>query len=157
MTTTDVEPLRPETAAFRAAITLGLYTFDHLGDCLCVTPVPRLLHSHRGVRVYVPDVPNSRAVFTNNPYVRGFAGGGIPVFAQARGNGRWIQPIQQGSSRGGAKAQRRTQDHADRTSCVTHRPARLKSARISVVPPAVLGVSASLRETFSSVLPKRRR
>ncbi len=87
---------RPSGFVPNDAITLGVESYNHLGDCLCTTPVPRLLCEGGNRAVFVSEEPNCRVVFANNPYVNGYGPGGIPLFAQARGNGHWIQRIQQG-------------------------------------------------------------
>ena len=63
-----VEELSPGPSEF----TLGLLWGSHLGDQLCLTPLPRLLKTAFGTRVYVNDTPVNRAIFKHNPYVEGF-------------------------------------------------------------------------------------
>jgi hypothetical protein len=79
--------------------TLGVLGAGHLGDVLCVSPLPRLLSERLGRRVWVTDTANARAVFGNNPYVEGLASAAtLPVNHLLRGSGHVIQRFQQGLS-----------------------------------------------------------
>lgn len=72
----------------------GCYA-THLGDTLCMTPLPRLLSVAYGTRVYLSDEPIHRAVFANNPYVAGFRKTrGIRLHHRLRGSGHLLQRFQ---------------------------------------------------------------
>jgi hypothetical protein len=76
---------------------LGGFSAYHLGDILCISPLPRLLAEHRGMRVHITRHPNTLAVFANNPYILGFARGStISPEASATGHGHVLQRILQG-------------------------------------------------------------
>jgi len=67
----------------------------HLGDTLCLSPVPRLLTLAYGTRVYVSDLPSHRGVFASNPYVAGFRQSkGVRLETRIRGHGHLIHRIQ---------------------------------------------------------------
>jgi hypothetical protein len=70
---------------------------SHLGDVLCLSPLPRLLNLHRGLEVYVADGPIPRGVFKNNPYVVGMARRPRPVSISASpvGYGHALQRVLQ--------------------------------------------------------------
>lgn len=76
-------------------VTLGCCYAWHLGDQLCLTPLPRLLNLVYGTRVYVTDAPVNRVAFAHNPYVAGFREGhGLRVDRVARGSGHLIHRLQ---------------------------------------------------------------
>jgi hypothetical protein len=79
------------------ALVLGKFSVGHLGDVLCMTPLPRLLRAHLGLRVRIADAPVLRHVLANNPYIDGFVpAAGIPLHDRMRGFGHLIQRLQQG-------------------------------------------------------------
>jgi len=76
-------------------IVLGKCFLGHLGDSLCVTPLPRLLTTLFQLEVYVGGGGSMAAVFENNPYVAGFrSGGGIPLDTRIAGHGHLIHRLQ---------------------------------------------------------------
>lgn len=69
---------------------------SHLGDVLCTSTLPRLLHCRAGIEVWVSDDGAARDVFANNPYVRGLtADAGIALTPRACGIGHVIQRLAQ--------------------------------------------------------------
>ena len=87
----------PGAIASPAAIVLGTFGQAHLGDTLCTSPIPRLLHGRCGAGVLVKDHPVLRAVFKGNPYVRGFAAQATVSFDNKLcGSGHVIQRLAQG-------------------------------------------------------------
>ena len=92
-----VAPSEPKPAHSRSGreITLGRCYAAHLGDTLCLSPLPRLLSVAYGDRVYLSDEPIHRAVFANNPYVAGFRKAkGIRLHRRIRGSGHLLQRFQ---------------------------------------------------------------
>ncbi len=84
-----LRPWRPR------CITLGRCYIAHLGDTLCLTPLPRLLRTVYGVDVFLTDEPIHLRVFRNNPYVTGFRGGdGIRMERRIGGRGHLLQRFQ---------------------------------------------------------------
>src|SRR5580658_1691905 len=76
---------------------LGGFSASHLGDILCISPLPRLLAQNRGIRVHIRRSPNTLGVFKNNPYILGFAEGStISPDATVIGHGHILQRILQG-------------------------------------------------------------
>jgi len=75
--------------------TIGRCYNGHLGDTLCLSPLPRLLTTVYGTRVYVSQHPSHRGVFANNPYVSGIRKSrGVRLEARIRGYGHLTQRIQ---------------------------------------------------------------
>ena len=66
----------------------------HLGDSLCLTPLPRPLNTRRGVEVHVEDVALHRNVFANNPHVCGYRRYGCRrMDASVKSKGHIIQQL----------------------------------------------------------------
>ena len=87
------EPLTSEPDA----VVLGTFGQAHLGDTLCTSTIPRLLHERSGARFYVKEHPVLRAVFTGNPYVRGYAAEATVAFDNKLcGSGHVLQRLAQG-------------------------------------------------------------
>jgi hypothetical protein len=85
------------TGAEPGAVVLGTFGQAHLGDTLCTSAFPRLLHERSGRGVYVKDHPVLRAVFKGNPFVRGFAAEATVTFDnRMRGSGHVLQRLAQG-------------------------------------------------------------
>jgi hypothetical protein len=84
-----LRPWRPRS------VTLGRCYIAHLGDTLCLTPLPRLLSAVYGVPVYLTDEPIHLRVFRNNPHVAGFRGGdGVRMERRIGGRGHLLQRFQ---------------------------------------------------------------
>jgi hypothetical protein len=76
---------------------LGTFGQAHLGDTLCTSAAPRLLHERSGAAIYVKDHPVLRAVFKGNPFVRGFAAEATISFdGKMLGSGHVLQRLAQG-------------------------------------------------------------
>ena len=86
---------RAAAAPARNLVVLDVFAAVHLGDTLCMSTLPRLLRQRLGEPVYVKDHPMTRAVFTGNPYVSGFADRAT-VCHRMLGNGHVIQRLAQG-------------------------------------------------------------
>jgi len=79
----------------RGEFTIGPLYAAHLGDALCLTPLPRLLTAHRCARVYVQAEHSHRIVFANSPFVAGFRpDGGMRMDALVGQRGHVIQRLQ---------------------------------------------------------------
>lgn len=79
------------------AVVLSLFAGGHLGDVLCTSPLPRMLYKYQGLRTYATDHPNTRAIFSNNPYVCGFVRGfTVSLDAIQNGDGHISQRLMQG-------------------------------------------------------------
>jgi ADP-heptose:LPS heptosyltransferase len=78
-------------------VVLGKFLANFLGDVICTSMLPRQLTQHFGSDVWVAAGLTHRAVFDNNPYVRGIAEeGGIDLTGKLNGFGHTIQRLQQG-------------------------------------------------------------
>lgn len=97
MDDTTTQPTLPAGALPHDAVVLGRFSAAHLGDTLCTSALPRLIHGARGRPVYVQEDPVLRAVFTANPHVAGFVAGEFPKLDhRMRGAGHVLQRLQQG-------------------------------------------------------------
>ena len=76
-------------------ITLGRCYSGHLGDTLCLTPLPRLLRTACNIRVFISNEPCHVGVFENNPYVAGFSNSrGINLQNRIGGHGHLLERLQ---------------------------------------------------------------
>lgn len=76
-------------------ITLGRCYCGHLGDTLCLSPLPRLLSTVFDMRVFVSNIPSHVGVFQNNPYVAGFSNSrGINLQNRIGGHGHLLERLQ---------------------------------------------------------------
>jgi hypothetical protein len=88
----------PNRRWWHQEITLGRCLAGHLGDQLCLTPLPRLLTTVYKMCVYAGTAANSAAVFRHNPYVAGFrdeAGFYVDRWGR-RGHGHLVHRLQKG-------------------------------------------------------------
>lgn len=74
-------------------VVLGFLGRSHLGDIICMSPLPRLL-TQRGCRVFVVRHRGIYKVFANNPYLAGYKNEErLPLSDFARGPGHIIQKL----------------------------------------------------------------